>query len=84
MDVEKEVVGHRDSSSGHDDVVKLGVRPAGKDLAETTPLPPDPDDGLSDEERRRIVREELTETTVGTKLTYPCRIAVSCSNSTCA
>ena len=58
MDVEKEVLGHKDSSSGsspHDEDIKMGIRPGQLGPADTAPLPPDPDDGLSDEEKRRIV-----------------------------
>ena len=58
MDIEKEGLGRTDSSSGHsphDEDGKMGVHPGGLGPEDTIRLPPDPDDGLSEEERRRIV-----------------------------
>ena len=58
MDVEKDAIGQQDSSSGHspsEEDVKMGVQPGGHGPGDTVRLPPDPDNGLSEEERKRIV-----------------------------
>lgn len=63
MDVGKEAIGQQDSSSGHspsDEDVKMGVQRGGHGPGDTVRLPPDPDNGLSEEERKRIVSLDPT------------------------
>lgn len=60
--MEKADMDHRDSSSGHspcEDEKKIGVEPGAFEKKATSELPPDPDEGLSEEERARIVSHSL-------------------------